>query len=82
MEKLTSYYRDDAEVFEIVNRWITRLYKTKKRKQFMKVLEIAANNFVKSTNAEIIERSSMMKDRLIMGRLDFDVAVDNVSSWN
>ena len=80
MEKLTSYYRDDAEVFEIVNRWITRLYKTKKRKQFMKVLEIAANNFVKSTNAEIIERSSMMKDRLIMGRLDFDVAVDNVSS--
>ena len=80
MEKLTSYYRDDAEVFEIVNRWITRLYKTKKRKQFMKVLEIAANNFVKSTNAEIIERSSMMKDRLTMGRLDFDVAVDNVSS--
>lgn len=79
LEKVISYWRDDFMVYQNVESWLSQLYGVR-RDYFVRALEIAAKHFPQSTNTQIMSRSDILKDRLEVARIGFDVAITNVAN--
>ncbi|MDB4670714.1 thioredoxin-like domain-containing protein [Pirellulaceae bacterium] len=78
--RIVSFWRDDIEVYQRAELWISGLYKSGNRSVFVNSLELAADAFFQSTNEQLLTRSAILKDRLLLAKLDFDLIITDVAN--